>query len=151
MPLPVSVSNTFAGATSAIPLSQLDGNFTVVVNAINGIGNGVNSLANVVVTGGTIANVTITNSAANLTSLNLTTPITVASGGTNLATLTANNVILGNGTNSVQFVAPGTAGFALVSNGTTWISSPPMAATSVNLQDFTASGTWTKQIGRAHV
>jgi hypothetical protein len=62
MALPITIPNTFAGATSAIPLSQLDNNFTTVVNGINGIGNGTNSLANVVITGGTINNATITSS-----------------------------------------------------------------------------------------
>ena len=46
----------------------------------------------------------------------------VANGGTGAATLTANNVILGNGTSAVQFVAPGTNGNVLTSNGTTWTS-----------------------------
>jgi hypothetical protein len=49
----------------------------------------------------------------------------VAKGGTGLATLTANNVLLGNGTSAVQFVAPGTTGNVLTSNGTTWSSSSP--------------------------
>ena len=52
----------------------------------------------------------------------LTTTLVVASGGTGLSTLTANNVILGNGANSVTFVAPGSKGFVLTSNGTTWTS-----------------------------
>lgn len=43
-------------------------------------------------------------------------------GGTGRNTLTANNVILGNGTSAVQFVAPGTALNVLTSNGTTWTS-----------------------------
>jgi len=60
MALPITIPNTFAGATSAIPLSQLDNNFTTVVNGVNGIGNGTNSLANVSITGGSIANVTLT-------------------------------------------------------------------------------------------
>jgi hypothetical protein len=47
----------------------------------------------------------------------------VANGGTGLTTLTANNVILGNGTSSPTFVAPGTSGNILTSNGTTWVSS----------------------------
>lgn len=47
----------------------------------------------------------------------------VAAGGTGATTLTANNVILGNGTSAVQFVAPGTNGNVLTSNGTTWVSS----------------------------
>jgi hypothetical protein len=46
----------------------------------------------------------------------------VSGGGTGLATITANNVILGNGTSAVQVVAPGTAGNVLTSNGTTWSS-----------------------------
>ena len=46
----------------------------------------------------------------------------VANGGTSLATLTLNNVILGNGTSAPQFVAPGSNGNVLTSNGTTWAS-----------------------------
>jgi hypothetical protein len=56
----------------------------------------------------------------------LTTDVTgtlpVANGGTGATTLTSNNVILGNGTSAVQFVAPGTSGNVLSSNGTTWTS-----------------------------
>jgi hypothetical protein len=43
-------------------------------------------------------------------------------GGTGRTSLTLNNVILGNGTSAVQFVAPGTTGNVLTSNGTTWTS-----------------------------
>ena len=46
----------------------------------------------------------------------------VTNGGTGQTTLTANNVILGNGTSAVQTVAPGTVGNVLVSDGTTWTS-----------------------------
>lgn len=46
----------------------------------------------------------------------------VENGGTGQSSLTANNVILGNGTSAVQFVAPGTNGNVLTSNGTTWTS-----------------------------
>lgn len=49
--------------------------------------------------------------------------IPTAAGGTGVNTLTANNVILGNGTSAVQFVAPGTNGNILTSNGTSWVSS----------------------------
>lgn len=49
--------------------------------------------------------------------------VAVAGGGTGATSLTANNVILGNGTSAVQFVAPSTSGNVLRSNGTTWESS----------------------------
>jgi hypothetical protein len=61
MALPIVIPNTFANATVSIPLSELDQNFVVVRNAINGIGNGSSSLANVSIHGGSVANVTITN------------------------------------------------------------------------------------------
>jgi hypothetical protein len=51
----------------------------------------------------------------------------VSSGGTGAYTLTANNVILGNGTSAVGFVAPGSSGNLLTSNGTTWTSAAPTA------------------------
>jgi hypothetical protein len=54
--------------------------------------------------------------------------VPVAQGGTGAATLTANNVLLGNGTSAVQAVAPGTSGNVLTSNGTTWQSSVLAAA-----------------------
>jgi hypothetical protein len=55
--------------------------------------------------------------------------VPVAQGGTGLATLTANNVLLGNGTSAVQAVAPGTSGNVLTSNGTTWTSAASPAPT----------------------
>jgi hypothetical protein len=58
---------------------------------------------------------------------NVTGTLPVANGGTGAATLTANNVLLGNGTSAVQVVAPGTAGNVLMSNGTTWSSTTPTA------------------------
>tara|TARA_R110002167_G_scaffold543_4_gene2426 strand:+ start:8183 stop:9856 length:1674 start_codon:yes stop_codon:yes gene_type:complete len=70
--------------------------------------------------------------ATNLTGLPLTTGVTgtlpVANGGTGAASITANSVILGNGTTAVQEVAPSTSGNLLTSNGTTWTSSTPAAA-----------------------
>ncbi len=49
----------------------------------------------------------------------------VANGGTGATTLTANNVLLGNGTSAPLTVAPGTSGNVLTSNGTTWTSAAP--------------------------
>ncbi len=49
----------------------------------------------------------------------------VANGGTGANTLTANNVLLGNGTSSPLEVAPSTSGNVLTSNGSTWQSTAP--------------------------
>lgn len=59
----------------------------------------------------------------HINSLSLGTALAVASGGTGASSLTANNVLLGNGTSAPQTVAPGTSGNVLMSNGTTWVSS----------------------------
>jgi hypothetical protein len=57
-------------------------------------------------------------------SLTLGSALSVASGGTGGTSITANSVILGNGTGALggNLVAPGTAGNFLTSNGTTWTS-----------------------------
>lgn len=76
--------------------------------------------------------------------VNLATGVTgtlpVANGGTGATSLTANNVLLGNGTSAVQVVAPGTTGNVLTSNGTTWTSVAPAAGGTVTA---TASGSIT--------
>ena len=51
--------------------------------------------------------------------------MSVVSGGTGLETLTAESVVIGNGTNAVKFVAPGTTANILTSNGTAWVSQAP--------------------------
>jgi len=67
---------------------------------------------------GTSGQVVQTNGSGTLSFAN----VGVANGGTGATTLTANNVILGNGTSAVQFVAPGTSSNVLTSSGNTWIS-----------------------------
>lgn len=63
---------------------------------------------------------------ANATSsINSSSILTAAGGGTGAATLSANNVLLGNGTSPLQAVAPGANGQVLTSNGTTWVSQAP--------------------------
>ena len=76
---------------------------------------------------GTLTNCTfpVLNQNSTGTAAGLSATLAVSSGGTGLATLTADNVILGNGTSSPTFVAPSDSGNVLTSNGTTWQSVAP--------------------------
>jgi hypothetical protein len=92
--------------------------------------NGASSIVERDATGNFSTNVITANSysgsGANLTSLNASSvssgTLSAANGGTGQTSLTANNVILGNATSAVQFVAPGTSANVLTSNGSTWVS-----------------------------
>ncbi len=58
---------------------------------------------------------------------NLGAAVTVPNGGTGVATLTSENILVGNGTGAVKLIAPGTSANVLTSNGTHWYSSAPAA------------------------
>jgi hypothetical protein len=122
-------------ASTTIPSSAITGfgtmaeqnanNVAITGGAINGtlIGNSTAAA----ITGTTItASTVFAGSGASLSALNGSNissgTIAVGVGGTGIGALTDNNVILGNGSNAVKFVAPGTAGNVLVSDGTTWTS-----------------------------
>lgn len=117
-------------------------------------------MSSIVIAGDTSGTCTLqANAVAGTTTLTLPTTsgtlyakagggaIGVADGGTGATTLTANNVILGNGTSAVQFVAPGTTGNVLTSNGTTWTSAAAAAfdaGTRLIFAQSTAPTGWTK-------
>jgi hypothetical protein len=105
---------------------------TVTIKTSAGTGIAVPAGKTIVVfnDGTNVVDVTTHNS-----SLTLSSALPVTSGGTGLATLTANNVILGNGTSNPSFVAPGNSANVLTSNGTTWVSSV------VPQPEFFSSGT----------
>lgn len=73
----------------------------------------------------------VTSAAVDLSGSEVTSTLPVTKGGTGAATLTANNVLLGNGTSAVQFVAPGTSGNVLTSTGSGWSSSAPTLTDAV--------------------
>jgi len=85
----------------------------------------------------------------------ISSALAVSSGGTGASTLTANNVILGNGTSAVQFVDPGTSGNVLTSNGTTWISSSLASGGTLirapQVLTSTGGGTYTTPAGCNHI
>ncbi len=80
-------------------------------------------------------------SGASLTALNANNitsgTLAVARGGTGATTLSANAVLLGNGTSAVQTVAPGASGNVLTSNGTTWTSAAPAASGTKTIGVYT--------------
>ena len=108
MALPVTIPNTFASATTSIPLSQLDTNFSTLANAINGINSGAETLvnlkaSNVTITGGVISNVTLDNVNVNVETFSNVTlvNVTVTSGtftGITEANIAGANISSGNAT-----------------------------------------------------
>jgi hypothetical protein len=105
------------------------------------------SLANVVSTI-SFGSTGLTPSTATNGAVTVSGTLAVANGGTGASSLTANNVLLGNGTSAVQAVAPSTTGNVLTSNGTTWTSAPAgggfPAGTRMSFQQTSAPTGWTK-------
>ena len=104
---------------------NVSGNFRVNGTLINGTGTVSSITGSGGTTGLTLSGGPITTSGT----LTLGGTLGVANGGTGATTLTANNVLLGNGTSAPQAVAPGTSGNVLSSNGSTWVSSAPSGFT----------------------
>ena len=124
-------SPTFTGSPAA-PTATTGSNTTQLANTAYvkgeitalGLQNMSQQAKNAVdITGGTIVGIT---------------DLAVADGGTGVSTLTANAVVLGNGTSPVTTVAPGTSGNVLTSNGTTWTSATPTAVKGLGI----AGETW---------
>jgi hypothetical protein len=106
-------------------------------------GNGTNVLMSAI----QAADVPTLNQNTTGTAANITGTAAVANGGTGRTSLTANNILLGNGTSAVNFVAPGTSGNVLTSNGTTWVSAASASGGDYKQVVFTSNGTWTKPAG----
>ena len=97
----MAVPYVFANATSAIPLSNLDNNFSTPVtigNVAIQLGNTVSAIGNVTLNSATLNNST----AANVTISSVSTPITAAQGGTgNSSAFTANAVVYASTTSTL--------------------------------------------------
>jgi hypothetical protein len=132
-----SVSPTFTG-TPTVPTATAGTNTTqaastafvtgAITTATGALGTmSTQNANNVAITGGSITGIT---------------DLAVADGGTGRSTLTANAVLIGNGTSGINSVSPSTAGNLLVSNGTTWTSAT-LASSGVKLGLGITGETWT--------
>ena len=130
-PVTTSGTITFAGtlvaANGGTGLAALG-----TANQVLAVNAGATALEYQSVTTGTVTSVNVSGGATGLTTsggpitssgtVTLAGTLGVANGGTGATTLTANNVLLGNGTSALQAVAPGALGNILTSDGATWTS-----------------------------
>jgi hypothetical protein len=126
--LSASSTATLSALTASTALA-LNGSKNVVSVTNTGTGNNVLATSPTLVTPvlGTPSSGTLTSCTDLPIVAGTTGTLSVARGGTGATTLTANNVLLGNGTSAPQVVAPGTSGNVLKSNGTTWTSAAEQA------------------------
>ncbi|MSR85555.1 hypothetical protein EXS71_03950 [Candidatus Uhrbacteria bacterium] len=80
---------------------------------------------------------------ANATVLTSNNLVTVGQGGTGAGTFSANAVLLGNGANTFQVVAPESANNVLTSNGSTWSSVAPPTVKTLQTRSYNATGATT--------
>jgi hypothetical protein len=151
-----TTANSSNGA-STIVLRDANGSFAgnvISASSFSGNGSAISAINASSISSGTIGAAYVSGSYTNVTGLGAITVgtwnanvISATYGGTGSANLTANNVVLGNGANTVKVVAPGTANNVLTSDGTTWISQAPTSsaggAGTITRTDFTASASQT--------
>ena len=129
-----SAFQTVAPGTSG---NVLTSNGTTWASTTPGVGGTVTSIS---FSGGTTGLGATGSPISTTGTITLNGTLSAANGGTGQTSLTANNVLLGNGTSAVQTVAPGSSGNVLTSNGTTWVSAAPGSGgtvTYVNLSGGT--------------
>jgi hypothetical protein len=141
-----NVSGNVTGSAGTVAYTGLTGTPTIWNQNTTGTAAGLSGTL-AVASGGTGAtdptdariNLSAATRGANsdITSLTgLLTPLSVSQGGSGASTLSANSVVLGNGTSAVQTVAPGGSGNVLTSNGTSWISGTGTAAALVTTNSY---------------
>lgn len=154
---PITIGNTsvLLGNTITTLNNMTLANVTITSGTSNVTNVNVTSI-NVTNLTATLANITTLNVASSyvtasnvataiIGNLSLLNALTVPSGGTGLVTLPVNNVLLGNGTNSIKSVAPGNAGNVLTSIGGVWVSNAAVASgggtgTVTNVSVVSANG-----------
>lgn len=153
----LNVANGGTGAVSLSANAVLLGNGTAAVQAVSPgtsgnvlTSNGTTWASVAPAYTGTVTSVSFSTGTTGLTvsgspvtssgTITLGGTLNVANGGTGAASLSANAVLLGNGTGAIQAVAPSTAGNVLTSNGSTWASTAP-GATAHTRRTVTANDT----------
>ena len=116
-------ANGFSYANVSIGALSTANNISIATSQAYQI-NGANVLSSTVL-GSTVVTSSLTTVGTIGSGVWQGTVITPTYGGTGLSTLSANSVIIGNGTSTPLFVAPGSSANVLTSNGTNWISSAP--------------------------
>lgn len=113
-----SASNTLSKLTAGTNGYVLTLAAGVPTWAAGGGGSSAITINTTTITGGTTGRILYDNAGT----VGELASVPVANGGTGAATLTANAVLIGNGTSAVTAVAPGTTGNLLTSDGTNWTS-----------------------------
>lgn len=131
-----TASPTFTGTPTA-PTASAGNNTTQVATTAHVFAERTNvaTLTNKTLTSPTINAPTISGG-----SISGITDLAVADGGTGSSSLSANAVLLGNGTSALQTVAPGTDGNFLRSDGTTWVSASAALGTGTVTSVATGNG-----------
>jgi hypothetical protein len=100
----------------------LTSNGTAWISTGTAVGSGVASIS--------FGSTGLTPSTATSGTVTVSGTLAAGNGGTGFSSLTANSVLLGNGSSTIQFVSPGASGNVLTSDGTIWSSSAPASGGS---------------------
>ncbi len=152
-------NSTILTSNSAVTVAQGGSGATTLTGILKG--NGTSAFTTVTAPSGalvgdtdtqTLTNKTISKASNTLTGVagsgansditslaSLSTPLSVAQGGTGAATLTADNLLVGNGTSAMAFLAPGTSNNYVKSNGTSWTSAAQATISSVVVKGLNSS------------
>ena len=135
-----------SNGASTIVARDASGNFSANTITADLTGTAANATVletarTIAITGGATGTATSFDGSANVsinvTALNVSTAsagtLGVARGGTGASTLNAEAVVVGNGTSAVKFVAPGTSGNVLTSNGSAWASTALSAGGGISI------------------
>jgi hypothetical protein len=123
-----AAAQSFAGTKS----------FTSIISSGDGsIGGNLSVTGNLSNAALTASKVVFSDASKNLSSAGT---VSVSQGGTGLATIPSNGVVIGNGTGNITTIVPNTNGQVLTYNGTAWVAAVPTAISAGSIGSSTANG-----------